>query len=353
MPNSVTRTLRKAFIINIIITAILNEDFMKFNKRIFCISVSSMIFLSLTVSCATTANVGGKANAKHEIQSAKEEAPKAVETPLSLYKAKTDGITLAFISMPKQTVKGKAFSAPYILKATKADGSAAANLDVTVEIPASRKGDKVEYSKTLLTTDSEGAITFSAGIPAQSFNTVVKAYPAGDTSDAEVAKLAATKTVVAPYKAKTNMTSAGGCLAIVDYNAAGKAIRDNFISSSNLLTELMVAGFSRVGNGPDFSSSISSGDSAKVYNSAKDMLGTSSAYLIYGTVKYANPVEKTESGFKCTLNGEIVCLDMKSGTVLYSAKRTASVTEGKEWNALPNARKALAKELASAIIYGM
>ena len=58
-------------------------------------------------------------------------------------------------------------------------------------------------------------------------------------------------------------------------------------------------------------------------------------------------------GFKCSLVGEIVCLDMKSGEILYSAKRTASATEAKEWNALPNARKALAKELSGAIIYGM
>ncbi len=328
---------------------------MKFNKRSICASISSIFLLSLAVSCATSSNVG-KAAEKEGNRPHTEAGPvktEVKETPLSLYKAKTDGIALSFISAPKQTVKGKAFSAPYILKATKADGSPASNFEVTLEIPAKRTGDNVEYSKTILTTDTDGAISFSAGIPAQSFNTVVKAYPSADTSDEEVAKLAASKTVTAPYKAKTNMTSAGGCLAIVDYNASGKIIHDNSVSSSNLLTELMVAGFSRVGNGPDFSSSISSGDSTKVYNSAKAMLGTSSAYLIYGTVKYANPVEKTESGFKCTLNGEIVCLDMKSGAVLYSAKRTASVTEAKEWNALPNARKALAKELAPAIIYGM
>ena len=88
-------------------------------------------------------------------------------------------------------------------------------------------------------------------------------------------------------------------------------------------------------------------------SAAKPMIGSSSNYLIFGTVKYEQVITQIEDGYMCTLVGDITCLNMKDGSVLYHTTKTASATDAKDWQVLPKVRADLATQIADAIYYGM
>ena len=149
---------------------------------------------------------------------------------------------------------------------------------------------------------------------------------------------------------QTNMKGAGGLIAIVDFNQNDRAITSNPISSSNLLMTLMKLGFTRIGNAPaDVSDAVISGDEAKVLSRAK---AVSSSLIIFGTVKIVS-TEKSENGFAYTLNAMIKTMDLKTGKITFRTEKSITGTDKNDWNALANARKAIADALAYEIKYGI
>ncbi|MCR5724192.1 MAG: hypothetical protein K6G80_03805 [Treponema sp.] len=275
---------------------------------------------------------------------------------LDAYKTLVGDVTLSVVSAPKETVAKKAFSAPYVIKALHADGSPASSFSLTVTYPSGRDENAlIVFATAALTADEAGMASFTPGIPAGAFNTTVRFSPAVSESDAdneEIQKLAAEKTVEAPFAVHTRFQHAGGGLAIVDFNASGAPIRMRSDSSSALLTNLMKKGFLKVGNA-DFTDEVASGNRSAVYKAAKNLFGSVSTYLIYGTVKYAEPVKKSEAGYTCTLTADITCLDMRDGSLLYHTTTSATATEKQEWSALTQARTTLTKDVAEQIYYGM
>lgn len=275
------------------------------------------------------------------------------ETEESIYAKKIEGIRLSVVSSPKETTKGKAFSSPFVFKAEKTDGTPVAGLELSISFPETKINGQPTYSLANLTTNSSGTVIFVPATPAFSFNSKISVYPSGDVTNAEIAKLAEKVSVSAPYKVKTNLYASGGTVAIVDFNASGKPILSNSVSSSNLLMALMRSGFVRIGNA-DFSNAILTDDIPTVYKTASNLVGSNSAYLIFGKVKYLTPIEKNaDQKYTLTLEGNITCLDMKTGSILCELHSTATVTEDKDWNCLNSARKLLAENLAHEIIYGL
>lgn len=320
-------------------------------------------------SCATTEKAGQKPSARQEeqeaqprtggrrelkvINSAQDAQQKPPATPESIYQEKIRGITLSVESSPKETTAGRAFAAPFVFKAEREDGAPVEGLEIAISYPETKSGGKTSFALATLTTTSAGKVVFIPATPLTSFDSEIRAYPEGDVSNPAIAEAAASVSVSAPFKVRTGKSQAGGTISIVDFTEAGKPIVSNSVSSSNILMALMKLGFKRVGNA-DFTASILSGDSDTVYKAAKALLGSASSYLIYGTVKYVSPLEQSENGkYTLTLEGNITCLDMKDGSVLLEAERTATAQEDKDWNCLPNARKALADSLAEAINYGL
>lgn len=324
--------------------------------------------LSLVLSCGSVPQTGTQDvhTSTEDTQTKKVSKPKELkvinsststpavqETPESLYAKKIEGIKLSAVSYPKETQKTRAFEDPFVFVAQNSDGTAAAGLDLTISYPESRVEGRISYATANLTTDNSGKVTFVPATPTHSFNTKISAFPAGDVTNQKIAELASSASVSSPYKVRTNMAVSGGTIAIVDFNAQNKPIVNNSVSSSNVLMALMQKGFKRVGNA-DFTNDILKDDISSVYKSAKNLLGNTSSYLVFGTVKYASQIEKTEDNkYTLTLTGKITCLNMKDGSILCTTEESATVTEDKEWNCLASARKALSQKFADSIYYGL
>lgn len=321
---------------------------------IVCASLTATLFF---ISCGTTqtATKDTVSTEPAPIVIAEPETPAASVKPTAyqLYKDKIDGIALNVHSAPKATTKGRAFSSPYSVKVTKsADGTPAEGVELTVRYPVSKKDDEIQYGETKITSNGNGTANFTPPVPQLTVNGTVTIFPAGDTADEDIATAAELAGVTAAYQVRTNLLQAGGCLAIVDFSQNGTPITTRSDSSSSVLTEMMKKGFVRVGN-IDFTKEVATGDKDRVYNAAKPMIGGSSAYLVYGTVKYQAPVAKADAGYTCTLVADITCLNMKDGSVLYHTVKTASATDEKDWQVVPKARADLAKQIADAVYYGL
>ncbi len=331
---------------------------MKLCKRV--LTLTSAAASLLVISCGTTSSVTEAHTSSEEVQqetvveSSESTAQETIaSSDYDLYKNKIDGLSLKLVSAPKPTSKGRAFPSPFSIKVTKSvDGTPAENVELTVLYPVSKKDDLVQYGESKITSNANGTANFTPPVPKIAVNDIVSIFPAGDMSNEDIAAAAKLSGVTAAYQVRTNLLQSGGCIALVDFAQNGTPITSNSLSSSNLLTEMMKKGFVRVGN-IDFTKEVVSGSKDKVYASAKPMIGTSSAYLIYGTVKYDQVITQIDGGYTCTLVGDITCLNMKDGSVLYHTVKTASATDTKDWNVLPKARAELAKQIADAVYYGL
>ena len=320
-------------------------SYMKFTKLSkICIS----LLATLVFSCASTPKSG-------EVQNKESEQPieevEQLPSPAELYEQKVKSVSLKLISEPKQTTNGKIFTSPYVIEVNSPEGIPVESFELSVLYPASRENENVIFAETAITSDSEGKASFLPPVPEFSFNSQVTFFPKGDMTDAQIAKIASENTIKAPYQVQTNLKSAGGIIAIVDFNQNGKAITSNPISSSNLLMSLMKLGFTKIGN-IDLTNQVLVGDDAKIQAKAKSIVGNNSNFLIYGTVKIDSN-EKTDEGFSYTITGNIKSMNIKSGEVTFAIEKTISVTDKNDWNALATARKMLADELANEIKFGI
>ncbi|WP_294430529.1 hypothetical protein [uncultured Treponema sp.] len=325
----------------------------------------------MILSCASTpkTNVNENEKLKESVAAITETAaPSASE----VYYQKVHGINLSLTATPKETVKGKIFTSPYVVKVSNEAGEPLESFELSVVYPSSRKtgnsddSGTVEFTETVITTNSEGLAEFLPPVPEYSFNSEISFFPKidsavesllvpvlEDASNIEIAKISALKdehTVKAPFAVQTNMKSSGGLIALVDFNQNGRAITSNPISSSNLLMTLMKLGFTRIGNAPaDVSDAVISGDESKILSRSK---AVSSSMIVFGTVKI-DSCEKTDEGFTYTLTALVKSMDLKDGKITFKTEKTVSVTDKNDWNALANARKTIAEQIAHEIKYGI
>lgn len=315
---------------------------------------TSVVFLS----CGTTSNA---TNTQHDIQPALQETqiqesekPKAdpKDAAFEAFSKTISGLTLSVVQTPKEVIAGRIFTQPFSVKALHADGTPAEGLPLTVSYPAEKTAGGISFAHETVLTSQDGTASFTPPKTSFACNSVLSFAPAGDTSNKKIEQLIAEKTVTAPYKVKTNKMSTGGSIALVDFTKSGKPVSSDFASSSSLLMTLMKKGFVRIGNAP-YISDVAYGDQEAVYKSAKKLFGSLSTFLVYGTVKYASEVEKTDSGYSLTIASEITAIDMKDGSVLYHTTKQTTATDTKEWNVINVARKNLADELADELLYNL
>lgn len=320
------------------------ENFMKFtiHKGIFI-----ALALASTISCGSTPK-SGSAAAEKELPAQAEAV--AEPTAAELYSQKVNSCTITLLSSPKQTTKGRIFTEPYTLEVKNAEGQPIESFELFLLYPSSRVNGEIHFEQTMVSTDSEGKASFLPPVPEYSFNSEVSFFPKGDMNDPEIAKIASEHTVKAPFKVQTDLKAAGGTIAVVDFNQNGKAILSNPVSSSNLLMTLMKLGFTKIGNAPqDVSEAVIQNDESKIFARARAI---APSFIIFGTVRIDSN-EKTEEGCTCTLTGSIKSMNSKTGEVTFSTVKTVSVTEKNDWNALANARKLLAEQIAGEIKYGI
>lgn len=323
----------------------------------FKISFTSivLIFCLLFSSCLTTKESGDSAtpqqqeeasldNISENTSTAAEETEIPLEPELPPPPPVPD-LSLKAGKTPAAIRVGQSFKTDFTATVLNQETEAAeVGVTVTVTYPAGKDTTEISFATTELTTDDQGQVSFTP--PDTSFTCNSEITFSVESRDGRE------KTTI-PYQVKTNRHNKGGNIAIVDYGLTGNPIRDNSRSASALLTALIRNGFSSIGN-VDFVNEVHSGDQAKIYQAAYNLIGNNSNFLIYGTVKYNGEVTKKDGVYYTPLIGDLTCLEMKTGKELFHTVVEVVGTGSSEWAALQNARMDLfGPQAAEAIIHGM
>lgn len=249
-------------------------------------------------------------------------------------------LTLEVRGAPAETQKNSAFDTPWIVYAFSADGTPAADVTITASYPSAKDPLTAELSYTELSaqTDENGAARFTLAAPAIACKAEI-VFSCGDIS------------VSAPYLVHTDVRR-GGTIALVDFNEDGSQASYAMASSSALLTSLMLKGFSGVGNA-DFSGAVLSGDTNRMYAEAKALLGSQSAFAVFGTVRYER--SRQDAGtHTAVLVCDFCCIDMRTGNVAVRAHVTGTGSGASQAAAVQDARRnAIAPAIAELIYYGL
>lgn len=274
--------------------------------------------------------------------------------PVIEYEKKAASVTLSLLILPSPSIKGTSFKKPFSIKVNNADGSEAANFPITIEYPNNITNGVIEFATATVQTDEHGIIEFISPPANFSCSSVISFYPAPDVHSTDIEPIIQRVSLKVPFLVKTNLTSAGGSICLVDYDKQGRAITDNGLTSSAVLGNLIRSGFSRIGNA-EFYKEVADGDNTILYKKAQDLFGSITSYFIYGTVKYLNTPVKDEQGlYTVDLTAEIICIDMKTNAELFKTKVEVTGTGKTENSALNNARnEQLAPLLAEKIMYGI
>ena len=93
---------------------------------------------------------------------------------------------------------------------------------------------------------------------------------------------------------------------------------------------------------------------AKIYKENYAYVGTDFGYLIGGTVKFTNPVEKNDDGtYTDHMIAELYGIDMKTGNVIYEATNEYT-SSGTNWNkAVESCRDKLTAMVVDSIMFGL
>jgi len=314
--------------------------------------ITSTLAAFLLASCASTQEITAE---PATIEFAESSEPKQLvvqESPEDIFIKSLEGITIKSVSSPKEVYRGRSFAAPFVFEAKNADGEPVENLSLTLTYPASKSADEgISFEKTDLTTDSEGKITFTPEVTSFAAKTKVTVYPTPINESEELFTRLKPFTAEADWKVKSDLPSKGAVLFVWDFNEKDRPI-NNF---SNLQAEFRTRGITMVGNGPVNETSYLGKQQALYKDTFKIIGGKAYGYLIYGTIKFAQPVTAKEdgSGYFCVMKADIEAYDMKNGNKVYSFT-TSYESNGKNWNeCVSKGKDKIAEYIVTDIIYGL
>ena len=313
--------------------------------------ITSLLSVIILSACASTPATDSEKHTSHDKSAAKTQLT-VQKSPEELFLESLEGISVQRVSSPKVITLGKAFSEAFVFSVTKADGSPAENFSLTVEYPASKSEGNITFEKKEFTTDAEGKITFTAADKAAfSANSKVKAYPTPVSEDSALAESLKAYTAEADWKVKSDIATKGAVLFVWDYNEKDRPVNNSY----NIQAEFRGRGITMVGNGPVNDTSYI-GKPKSLYKDTYDIIGGNQyGYLIYGTIKFDQPVTALEdgSGYFCILKAEIEAVNMKDGSKIYSSAISYE-SKGKNWNeCVSKGKDKLSELVVDDIIYGL
>ena len=324
------------------------------------IVLGAFIFVSCesTKQDATAASESSERSAPAESSSKKESQSSAPISSKSQFKKLLQDVKISVIASPKETVKGKAFASAYKIQALNSNGSPCASLKVTVEYPAAKTADSVTCDKAEIVTDQNGVAEWTALVPEFAANASVLFYPAPPSSDPELIRMASAVAAEAPWKARTNLSSRAGILvSIVDYRQNGTInIGNGSQPSAQVLTSNLWRSNLMGAQNADFHNSVDADDPARIRSDALKQLNGNSLfkYVVYGRVKYAGEMTKDADGFyNVTFNGTLGALNISTGEVLMTAKKTVTVKDKSEWKVVGDAQQEMAKLFCEELLYSL
>ena len=92
-----------------------------------------------------------------------------------------------------------------------------------------------------------------------------------------------------------------------------------------------------------------------LYNQAKSILGNTVSFMVYGTVKYAEPAEKLENGqYIVTFVTNFAVMNLRDGKIVYQTEFLTTETGASEWEATNKLRtQTIPAIITEKIIYGI
>lgn len=317
-------------------------------KKTKSILISS-IALFLIFSCASNPEVTSEKKAEnhktHTSRTAYEEPPE------DKFIKSLEGISIKTTGSPKEVINGRSFSTPFTFQVTSADGSALADFPVTISYPESKSEGQINYNKINLRTDENGNVSFKADETSFAAKAKVTAYPTPDTDSASLLERLKAFSAEADWKVRSNLATKGAVLFIWDFNERDRPEKN----SNDVQAEFRSRGITMVGNGPVNETSYIGKPQALYKETYAIIGGNQYGYLIYGTIKFEQPVTalEDESGYSCVFKSEIAALSMKNGAKIYSSEMTYE-SKGKNWNeCVSKGKDKLAELIVNDIIYGL
>lgn len=318
-------------------------------KRIKIVLLS-LISINLLAACATT-TVEPQSKTTSKPKTSSREIENKKETAEDIFIKSLEGISITKLSSPKEISKGRSFSEPFVFSAKKADGAALEGFALTLEYPVSKSLEGISFEKMDFITDAEGNIYFTPQQPSFAVKTKVSVYPTPVSDDASLPERLKPYTASADWKVKSDIASKGAVLFIWDYNEKDRPVNNSY----NIQAEFRGRGITMVGNGPVNETSYI-GKPKALYKDTYDIIGgTQYGYLIYGTIKFEQPVTENEdgSGYFCLLKAEIEAVSMKNGSKIYSSVITYE-SKGKNWNeCVSKGKDKLSQLVVDDLIYSL
>lgn len=319
-------------------------------KKLFFLIVVSYSVLSYVSCVSTSVEDSSQIKVENEKTGENKSARNKLDEKKSAEKEFIDyisGIQIKVVSSPATTTKNKSFAAPFVVAVTKED-KPLADFSVDVSFPVARINDEISFEVKTMTTDSEGRISFIPETPNFSCDNYVYFYPTPLTSDDNVVAAAKNISASAAWKVRTNLTSPQSMIYVFDYGASGRPGNNSF----TMLRALRNLGFN-MGNAPINDSSYLSRSTEDLYKTTRNIVGNSFSFMVSGTVKYSEPVQQVEDGYKCSLIAKIQCIDMSNGNVIYETEREHTEVRRNEQTAINDCREALSQKIATSIYYAL
>lgn len=310
-----------------------------------------LFILGMIISCATTNNeTPVTENVIEEIEENQIEIISEPEpTAEELFLTQMEGIKIEFTKVPAKTKKNKAFGSSYELLVTDND-SPLADFEVILNVPEKKEGTILNFVSKAFTTDENGIITFTPATPDFAAETQITAYPAiPEGLEITVDELKA-QTATAAYLCESDIVAKGAIMFVFEYNENGKSPKNSY----DILSGLRKKGVYQIGNAPISDTDYINASKEKIYKENYEYVGTDFGYLIGGTVKFANPVEKNEDGtYTAHLIADIYGIDMKTGIVIYEEKNEYT-SSGTNWNkAVESCKEKLTTLVVDSIMFGL
>ena len=318
------------------------------------IILTSLVALSLLSSCASkpAAEDTSVASSHKSHSSDKHQKIEVIEeTPEDKFIKSLEGITIKSTSTPKEVVNGKDFASPFTFQVTDKDGAPVADFAVTLTYPSSKTDDNIGFESVNLRTDENGNISYAAATTTFAAKSKITVYPTPDTDSETLLERVKAFSAQADWKVRSNIASKGAVLFIWDFNEKDRPVNNSY----DVQAEFRGRGISMVGNGPVNETSYI-GKPQTLYKETYEIIGGNQyGYLIYGTIKFEQPVTALEDGdgYNCILKSEMAAVSMKNGSKIYSSEITYE-SIGKNWNeCVSKGKSKLAELVVNDIIYGL
>lgn len=329
----------------------MRESIMKKSRLLLTID-SILIISAMMMSCVSTSVSSDAGNSdtssKAEIAVSQEDDTEVMSKKEFL--TSLENISLKIVSAPRIATIGNKFVRPYVVSVTDNTGAPVPSYPITIRYPAEKKDSEIVYKTENVETDEAGKYSFNPGVLTFAGCGEFSAYPTPVSSNKDVIKAVEEKSANFPWDVKSDLSSRGGILVVWDFTETGR-YDDN---SSEVLSELRSRGIYNVSNAPFSDSSYVNKTVEQVYKANYEIVGGDSyGYLIYGTIKFDNPVKQTEEGSLCSLTGDIKVLNMKDGSIKMAKTYKQEATGKGWWDSVSKCKSKLAMKIVDSLLYDL